>query len=133
VDLKKRLDKLEQQFVGEAIIVKLKGGGTATLRCKRILDIFCDVVDGRETEETRIVLAAESSNEDGRMIELMQAVALDPTAELLEDHWSAARGKHPPESAMSESEMPLLALELATDVNRITTLQENRNYADRSE
>jgi hypothetical protein len=64
-----------QQLWSCVIIVKLRCGGTATLPSRDLYDMFRDVLEGRQTPWTRIALAAESSNENGRMIELMQALA----------------------------------------------------------
>ncbi|MGI8773193.1 MAG: hypothetical protein ACR2JE_17355 [Acidobacteriaceae bacterium] len=79
MNVRSRLGRLERHCVSGTIAVKLKGGGTATLPSRRILDIFLDVMRGRNTLETRIALSAASSNESGRMLELMQAVGGSPS------------------------------------------------------
>lgn len=75
MNAKGRLAKLERHFVGDVILVQLKGGGTATLPAKRLDSVFLAVLHGEDTPETRIALAADSSNEEGRMLQLMQALA----------------------------------------------------------
>jgi hypothetical protein len=78
MNIKNRVAKLEELYVGGTITVTLRGGGSARIPAREILDIFLDVVDGRDTAHTRIVLAAEASDEEGRMIELMQALHSGP-------------------------------------------------------
>ena len=74
MNVRGRIDKLEDRLIGELVTVTLKGGGTATLYANRMYDIFLDALKGFDTPEIRIALAAESSNEDGGMLILLQAL-----------------------------------------------------------
>jgi hypothetical protein len=73
-----RIKKLEEKVLGGSFTAKLKDGSITTIKGDKLLDYACDAIEGRRTPEVEKILLVSSSNEDGQMIELIQALGAGP-------------------------------------------------------